>query len=88
MLLLASAGHLSDQTVMQTNLSELRTALLGDQSLFCTVTAQRCEIQREAFEFATQWIRLLQDLSEKHSNSAQKSIINRSNGSDIENQKQ
>ncbi len=38
----------------------VRAALLRNQSWFRdTVTAQRCEIQREAFEFAAQWIYIL-----------------------------
>ncbi len=38
-----------------------------------TVTAQRCEIQWEAFEFTAQWIKLLWDV--ELSNSAQKSLL-------------
>ncbi len=83
---LRSADRLQARTVTQTNWSELRTALLGNQSWFCdTVITQCCEIQWEVFGFTAEWIKIA---AEKHSYSAQKSVINRSNGADVENQKQ
>ncbi len=73
---LHSAVSLSAGTETQTNLSELRTALLRNQSWFCdTVTAQRCEIQWEGFEFAAEWIKIAVRCSEMHSNSAQNSVL-------------
>ncbi len=72
---LRTTDRLSARTATQTNLYELRTALLGNQSWSRnSVIAQCCEIQWEAFEFGAEWIKTAAKSSEMHSYSAQKSM--------------
>lgn len=81
---LCSADRLSARiSAAQTNFSELRTGLLRKQCWFCDTY---CTVLRDPVR--STWIRCRMNnvavsSSEKHSNSAQKSVINRSNSADI-----
>ncbi len=66
----------------QTNFSELRTGLLRKQCWF-RVTVQCCTDPVRSTWIRCRMNNVAVSSSEKHSNSAQKSVINRSNSADI-----